>query len=440
MEHEKAENTNNTENKKPTFFRKYVLQNLGIKIAAVLFAMIIWGVVLTTQNPSRSKTIQDVPVNFSNEYELHSRELVVRGKPLQEHGAISVRVNTPITNYRDFTKDNLNATVNLNNIAAPGAYSLPINVSTVRSSGSVVDTYTPDKLDVEIDTLMTKSVPVEAVYEGSLPEGYYADVSNEWLSESSIEISGPRQDARQVTKAVCRIQLNGRVKSYKDALELYLLDENGNEIDSSLFIGVLPTVTVTLPIYARKTVPIDVERSLLGADNLAPNYELVAATAIPETLDIIGDEAVLAGIDYITVEGIDVTGRKESLHDRRAINEPEGIVKILNSNLNLDEIEVFVDIREIQTERVFTDVPIQFRELGRGLRATLSEETTNISVQGRISLVEFLERNEIEAYVDLKDLKEGKYELMVSAYLGDEETTLELSYILSVAKVTVTIE
>ena len=103
------------------------------------------------------------------------------------------------------------------------------------------------------------------------------------------------------------------------------------------------------------------------------------------------------------------------------------------------EVEVFVDIREKTNKKSFEEVPIEARELGKGLKATFSKETTDISVEGRISLVDLLSRNDVQAYVDLKGYKEGSYTLYVNVYLNDDETTLELTSVSSVAMIQVTI-
>ncbi len=424
----------NEPSKVGTFLKNIFLKNVSIKIISLVFATVLWGVVLTVQNPNRVKVIENVPVIFEGTSDLNNRNLVVRGKPLEELGGVTVRVSTPITNYMDLNADRINAYVSLNRITAPGTVALPVEADiSGRPANTSVEGKTPDKIMVEIDTLMAKNVPVEARYPGSLPDGYWA--ANAELSSSSVTIRGPKTDVDRVTKAICKIQLTDRKQSYNDAVAVVLVDENDNEMDSSLFLGNPPSVTVKMPVYPKKTVPVDIKGSLLGADNLPANYELFAATATPATIDIAGDQAVLDSITSLTIPGMDVAGRRESIHQKAAIVVPEN-VQILGSTT---EVEVFVDIREKTSKKDFEAVPIEARNLGRGLKATLSKETTDISVQGRISLVDLLSRDDVEAYVDLKNLKEGTYEMYVSVYLKDDETTLELTSVSSVALIQVVI-
>ena len=180
----------NEPGKAGAFLKKLFLKNLGIKIASLVFATILWGVVLTVQNPNRVKPLTNVPVSFEGSSDLLNRNLVVRGNPLKELGNITVRVSTPITNYMQLNADQISAYISLNKVTAAGTWSLPVNASvSVRPTDTRVESVEPEKVTVEIDTLMTKTVPVEPYYEGTVPDGYWA--ANAELGRSYVDISGP---------------------------------------------------------------------------------------------------------------------------------------------------------------------------------------------------------------------------------------------------------
>ncbi len=419
-----------------TFFKNLFLKNISIKIIAAVFATVLWGVVLTTQNPNRVKVLENVPVSFEGMADLNNRGLVVRGEPLKELGGVTVRVSTPISNYMNLNADQVSAYVSLNRVTGPGNWNLQVYPSiSGRPADTNAESFTPEKVSVEIDTLISKPVPVEVRYVGSIPDGYWAGADKVELSRSYVDIRGPKQDVDRATKAICYIQLTDRRQSYNDAVTVVVLDETGKEMDSGMFLGSLPSVTVKMPVYPKKTVPIDIMGALLGADNLPANYVLLSATTTPATVDIVGDQAVLDGITALTIPGLDVAGERESIHEKAPLLVPEDVMVLGGAT----EVEVFVDIREKTNKKSFEEVPIEARELGKGLKATFSKETTDISVEGRISLVDLLSRNDVQAYVDLKGYKEGSYTLYVNVYLNDDETTLELTSVSSVAMIQVTI-
>ena len=48
----------------------FCTKNGAVKFVALLFAILLWGYVLTDQNPSRTKTVANVPTSFEGEAEL----------------------------------------------------------------------------------------------------------------------------------------------------------------------------------------------------------------------------------------------------------------------------------------------------------------------------------------------------------------------------------
>ena len=424
------------------FFKRFITNNLWIKISALFFALVLWGVVLTTQNPERVKVISNVPVTFRGQSDLHAKGLVVRGHPLEQLGGVSVRVSTPVSSYKDLTEDYLTATVNLDNVTSAQIWTLSVNPSILFpfAADSWVDATTPEKITVEIDTLISKTVPIEVRHDGTLPEGYWADeaeLAGDNGPIKSIVIRGPKQDVQRVTKAVCIVGLTDRIESYNDAVNLVLWDETGKEIDATLFLDELPSVTVKMQVIPKKTIPVDVMGSLLGEDNLPANYELIEAIATPEHLTIVGEMVTLATISSMKVEGLDIAGRREAVDEKqRALIIPEG-VRVLG---NVGAVDVYVNIQEKTNRKEFKAVPIEVAGLARDLDATLSIDTVDISVDGRVTLVDVLDRTDIRAFVDLKNIREGRYEdIGITISIVDDATTLELLVIQSVAQVDVTV-
>ncbi len=433
MENNKKENTNRF----VAFLQKNILTNMPIKIVALLFAMVLWGIVLVDEKPIKIKTFHNVPVAVEGEANLYARNLCVRGDINELLKDVTIKVNTPVTSYMDLQMNNISASVSLNAVSTTGTAKLAINASCRLGTIDANKDIDPNIITVEIDTLMTKTVPVDVMRMGVLPDAYHAETPQ--LSSASVEIRGPKQDIQRVAKAVCKIQMNGRTESFNEAVEVVLLDESGDEIDHSLLVSQVPTVSVFMPVLSKKTVPIDVSGALRGADNLPANFELYGATANPETLTIVGSAQDLSEIESIPLAGIDVSSRTESLHDLEVkYSLPENVQVITGGNED-GTVEVFVDIREKTNAKQMLDVPIEIRGLARGYAATLSQQSTDLQIEGRITLVDPLEWADAKAYVDLTGLKEGVYTINVSVLLENEDVTRELTYTQSLAQVQVTI-
>ena len=135
-----------------TAIKNFFTTNLAVKIVALLFAVLLWGYVLTDQNPYRTKTITNVNTSFEGEAELLAQGLCVRGDRSEILGNVTVQVRTQIVNYAALGTGQVNATISLRNISEARVYELPVTAS-VMSGYGVVEAVTPSVATVEIDTL-----------------------------------------------------------------------------------------------------------------------------------------------------------------------------------------------------------------------------------------------------------------------------------------------
>lgn len=412
-------------------FSRLFGRNLLLKILSLLFAILLWGYVIAEVNPTRTKILTDVNVSFEGEADLLARGLVVRGIRSEILEDIEVGVATELTQYADLSASDITATVSLRNVmATDDDYRAKIDVT---ASMGTVESVNPQYLYLEIESLATKSIPVEVQYEGELPESYWAGTPQ--LSRESVEIRGAAQDVNRVSRAVCRVALADRTSSYNDAVNVTFLDGEGNEIDSQLFLGETPAVTVKLQILPKKTVPVNLAGALLGSDSLAANYEIVESTVNPATVEIAGTEELLSAIDELELESIDLSGRSQSLLEQQALKVPEGI-QIIGSST----VEVFVNIQEKMLEKAFVQIPVEVTGLEHGYEAaSITPEAIDLFLKGRVTLVTALRNEEILVTVDATGLTTGIHTLPVTLSFQDPTVASEVTATPLTEKVTVRI-
>lgn len=399
----------------------FCTKNAAIKVVALLFAILLWGYVLTDQNPSRTKTVTNVPTSFEGEAELLAQGLCVRGDRAAILSDVTVQVRTQIAYYAALTANQISATISLRNISEARTYELPVN-ATVSGGYGVVQSVTPGTVSVEIDTRLTKTIPVTTVYTGTLPDGYWADMSASSVT-TRVDVEGPKTDIERIKRAECVVDLSDCTSTIYSTYDIILYDENDEVISPDILIGTVPTSTVRIPIYPVKTVPVNVKGSLEGLDNLAVNHELFSATATPQTVRLVGQQSVLDEIDSVLIKSINVSG----------MSEPETFVGeiIVPENTRLAEgdgtVSVSLDIRESTDEQIFEQLVIEVENLADGLEAELEFETVDLRVSGRISLVSVLKRSDAHVLVDVVNLSAGEYYLDLFPFVRDEDATVELT-------------
>lgn len=408
------------------FFTKDVI----LKVISVIFAMMLWGYVMMDQNPSRTKQVDGVHINIEGEADLNYRKLVVRGDKNALLDEVSVKVSTELTKYADLGVDDVVATISLKGVNSAGTYSLPINATT--SEGTVLSK-TPSNIDIEIDSLVSRRVPVELKTIGTIPQGYWN--SQPVLAQSYLDIEGPKTDISKIVKAVCTLDISNITSSYNQSLEAALYDADGNEVEMSVLYGQLPAVSIKMEVLPKKDVPLDIESSLMGKDSLAANYEIKGIKLSQETVTIAGEKSAIDAISSISAEQLDVSGYSQSLLTELELVAPDGI-KLVSGNT----VTVYIDIAEKQNELSFTDLPIQVIGLGKRMSAELDISAADLKLIGRISLINKLNPADVSLYVDVTDRPAGEYKLNVYVSLPSDEMLLELEKTLSIKEVTITVK
>ncbi|MCE5236470.1 MAG: CdaR family protein [Clostridiaceae bacterium] len=412
------------------FLKELFTKNILIKLLSLVFAMLIWGYVMTDQNPVRTKTVTDVPVNFEGESDLIARRLVVRSDRAEALKNITVKVDTELTKYADFSANNITASISLRNVSGPGTYTLPISVTAV--DGSVVGEQ--QEVTIEIDNLVTKQrIPVEVSLLGELPPGYWSGSPE--MASGFVEITGASKDISSVVKAVCSIDLTDRRETYNESTAVELQNSAGEKVTAPL-LGELPSIPIKLSILRMAELPVNVDAAITGRDELPVNYEIVSYSVSPSSnITVVGEASVIDALTGIGIEPIDVSNRKESVEEEVALLLPEGV-----TSLDGDTISVRVNIRQKLQTLPLTAVPIVVRGTNNKLTYTLDTPSTDVTITGQVGFISDLSRDDVVIYADVTGLTAGTYEIELRLDFPKKESMLnEVTYTLSDAKASVTV-
>ena len=403
--------------------KSFFTKDIGTKIIALLFAMLLWGYVLTDLNPYRTKALENISVSFDGEAELLAKGMCIRGDRGEILKPISAQVRTQLTNYADLNSNAVNAIVSLNNISVPGEYKLPIraNVASYTSSGTV-QSVSPATVTVEIDKLVSKTVPVSCETIGELPAGYWADMENLTYT-SKVDIQGAKTDIAQINRAVCTVDLTDRIATVFGTFDLTLYDFDDKVIDSGIAVGTIPSTTVRIPVYPIKEVPVNWKDSVIGIDKLAANYEISSVAVTPEKVRLVGTQAALDETESVCFEPVTISGSSEPVKFESQLIIPENV-----RNLDAENVTVTVDIQESISKLEFEDLKIEVTGLDKNLEAKITPGTVHMILEGRTSLLSIIKRSDVKVDVDVTGLEAGIYELPLTFYVRSDDMTAELIF------------
>jgi YbbR domain-containing protein len=195
------------------FFRKYVVNNFGLKMVALFLAFLLWWGV------SHDPTVEAVitaPLEF--DHAPQNLDMSVEGAT-----HVNVRVRGPERTVRRLSPADVQATVDLSGVSA-GERTFDLRAKQIHlPNGVEVVQIEPSQVRINFDHSETRTVVVRPRVIGSLVTGYHiVDVK---ASPSDINIVGPEHRVNEVTDAITDpVDATGVVGSATFTTHAYVTD------------------------------------------------------------------------------------------------------------------------------------------------------------------------------------------------------------------------
>jgi YbbR domain-containing protein len=174
-------------------------------------------------------------------------------------------------------------------------------------------------------------------------------------------------------------------------------------------VEVVHVAPATLPIEFENSAVrvVQVRPSVEGTP--APGYEVGSVTSQPATVEVVGPESSLRGLDEAMTEPISVANATRSL--REVVN-----VGVADPNVRLrmpQTAEVTIQIISGYSTRVLDRVPVQIQNLDNGLRGRVLPASVRVEFRGTAQSINDLTTEAVDASVDLSGLGPGEHQVKV---------------------------
>lgn len=378
---------------------KKKMSDLGIKISAVIIAIILWAFVMDDVNPETSRYIRNVTVTFTNVSSLERQGLVIM-EP--QEVSVDVRITGSKSDMDRFDENNISAQVDLSGYGEGQVRIRPTVGITGRESTVRVVEHQPREILFTFDKIIEREYPVRVITTGELEENYILDDID--TSTSNILVSGPKTWMNEVHEVVAYVDLEGRTSTSTTNVAVTVVDEDGNEVRG---IEKSPNmINIEVPILRTQTVPIELQT----VGELPENFSIENIVISPSEVAVKGDHRVLT-LTKINTEEINVNTLLENTSLEVDLVIPEG-VELLDPD---ETITISYDVTEQRSESFsfnLSDIIINLPE-----NLTVDEEdlqqTINISLTGDSTILEDIDIDDINVVVDLEGLELGTHEIEV---------------------------
>ena len=392
--------------------KEKILKNIGLKILAIVCAVILWAIIVNVYDPNVGYTVSNVEVKLLNEDYLTNQGYTYS---VLEGDKISVYLSGPTSVIASLNTSDIVATADLSETSLFTHY-VDIKVE-VMQNGENIDTVeiTPKTTAVKLDikSRTSKQFTVEYYLLGSPAENYA--VSNVNLKTSEIVVSGPSDIVNQIEEASVDINVEGIKAKQEGNAELMLFDKNADAISFDQLTISDKNIEYEVQLTNAKTVKVNASTSGEPKEGYIVSKKILSTDEVV----IMGSQANLEKIKSITVDSadIDITGLTADKTFDINLNKylPEDVTA-QNSNIS---IQVKIVPEQSRTIQLDTSM-IKFNNLVAGYSATIdSNKYINVEITGELEILSKLTATDLEASVNLSGLITGKHTAAVTIKLPE---------------------
>jgi len=367
-------------------------------LVSLLVAFGLWLYVITVVSPDSTDTIGDIPVTMVGESALETRNLIITSTS-------NTNVDLTLTGNRsdliEVNSSNITLRVDLSRIYDPGVHQLEYDIiypGSVASNAFTEENKYPAYVTVTVEKKVSKEIPVEIVWNGSVPTDFMTDKENVELSHEFIVIKGPSSVVERIDHAEIAVDLNDQRESLDQSYRVTLCNEAHEPVDAELITVNTQEVGVKLTIQKVKEIPLLVTI----VDGGGATEETVSYKIEPQTLKVSGTEAALADLKEINLGTIKLADYAEEQILTFDIVLPDGVTNQTRVN------EVTVDVKFHQlTIKTFNITSISAINVPSGMEAAIITQALTVTVRGPAAMVNTMRETDISVVVDFSQATMG---------------------------------
>ena len=411
--------------------KKLLTRNLGLKLASLLLAFVLWFLVAQIYDPKDTVTFNNIQVRLIN------TELLDEEGKVYEVLDNSNLVRVTVTGPQSIVKSELRRS----DIVAEADMSKLTDINTIAityyceniSNDSVEIKGNHDSVRLNVEDKTSKWIKLESNTIGDVASGYM--IGNVTLDQTNIEVTGPKSAISQVDHAGVDINVTDSTTSLSANVDIKLYDADDNELVLESVKKNVDSAYMTVEVLATKEVPVEIEYMGVPEDGYMATGEV--ESSVP-TVRIAGTVSTLVGISAITVpeDRMNITGQSDNLVD--IINLKEYLpanVRLADKSFD-GKITATVYIEPIVSKDLTVAAEnISVTGVPDGMEAEITSraEEYNITVSGLSRDVSILHDSSVTGILNLtqwmedngvEELTPGTYTIPVTFNLAEDITVV----------------
>jgi YbbR domain-containing protein len=381
--------------------RKRIWDDIGTALLALLLSMVVWtNAMYQEDRPYEGTFARPVPITVLNA----PPGFVATNESIQQ---VELRIKTFSSRWDTLRVTDFNAVSDWSGLGE-GMHAVPVEVTVADPTVNILSVQ-PSTVYVRLEQVKQelKEVQVNLINRDDVPLGYRIYAPE--VKPEMVRVDGPSSLVDRVSHVrVAMSLLNERATVEKD-LAPVAVDEAGQVVSG---VRLTPqTVAVTVAIERRQNYR-EVAVRVRTTGHPARGYYLSGVSVVPATVTVVGPPSVIETMGGLIEanDEIDITGATRMIAERIELDLPEGVSVLDTREGERPSVLVTVSI-DAMTGGITMDLPLGIKKLRPDLVARLSVSELDVILTGPSVLLDELEPDLLEAYVDLGGLGPGTHQV-----------------------------
>lgn len=399
--------------------KEKLINNLGIKILSICLAAFFWIVIVNIDDPVKTRTFSNVPVQVINESTLTSKN---KAYDILSGDMVDFTVTGKRTQLEKLKKSDFIVTADLSQLTPPFD-TIKINVECTKYSDLEISMGKVSTMKISLEDIISEQFSVKVVTSGNPAPGYAADKTE--VSPVLLKVSGAESIVQEIADVKVLVDISGVSEDVTKIVVPKAYNEKGIEIDSSKLTFSYHEIKVTVSILETKTIPV----VLTQTGEVAYGYQLEDVAYEPQEIEIKGSSSMLNKITSIPIS-VDINELREDKEYTISVREilEEYNVSVVDSDM--ENIVVKVTVQKL-IEKTFSvsknDIIID--NLSEGLTSEFADDglSYTIKLMGIEEDINNLTAASLTPRIDLRGLGVGRYEVELKVVVPDTIKVLSAS-------------
>lgn len=351
--------------------RARLFKNLGLKILAIVFAVILWLIVMNISDDQITKEINNIPVEQVNGDVLEEKDQVYE---VAKGDTVDIVVKGRRSIVSQLSASDFTAKADLSQMSITNSVQIDVQANRLGIREEIAITVLDNMMTLNLEDKVSSQFSVKVKTEGETRNGYA--VGSAIANPNIITVTGPQSSVDKITDVIATVSVSGASKDISTQAVVRLYDAYGEEIVNDKLEYSTDMVDVSVTVFPTKEVDVNVEIQGEPAEGYAIENTLFQPTSVM----IAGPTEDIAEISEIKIDDISVAGLESNLQKTVNLSNylPDTVVAVGDTA----EIEITVNITQT-SERKLTitkkDLKLRGKQADYNYTVTVSDLYVKLS-------------------------------------------------------------